>query len=76
MNDNQISFIQEHMVRYFERRGRKYPWRINRTPYKVYLSEMLLQRTRADQVEPVFIELIERFPDSKSLYAGFDHAER
>jgi A/G-specific adenine glycosylase len=41
---------------------RTYPWRITRDPYRVLISEILLHRTRADQVVPVFNEFIHEFP--------------
>jgi A/G-specific adenine glycosylase len=66
-------FIQ-YMINYYQEHGRHYPWRKNRTPYRVYLSEMLLQRTRADQVVPVYERLIEEYPDIISLSSDFKRA--
>lgn len=47
-------------------------WRRERTPYKVYLSEILLQRTRANQVEPVFNHIVSVCPDVRTLYNRFE----
>lgn len=43
------------------------PWREDRTPYRVFLAEFLLARTRADVVARVFCEVLERYPDIHSL---------
>ena len=43
------------------------PWRSNRTPYRVWISELMLQQTRVDQVIPYFNRFMKRFPSLKSL---------
>lgn len=40
----------------------KHPWRENRAPYTILISEILLTRTNADQVNPVYIKFMERYP--------------
>lgn len=46
-----------------------YPWRKNRTPYRVLVAEILLHRTRAEQVIPLYNNLIISCPDVHSLAA-------
>lgn len=46
------------------------PWRSNRTPYRVWISELMLQQTRVDQVVPYFNRFMKRFPSMKSLAAA------
>jgi A/G-specific adenine glycosylase len=46
---------------------RSFPWREGRTPYKVLLAEMLLQRTPANRVSRYFPMLITRFPEPRAL---------
>lgn len=41
---------------------RDYPWRINRNPYKILISEVLLTRTKADQVVPVYLDFMDFYP--------------
>mgnify|MGYP002629244078 CR=1 FL=1 len=43
------------------------PWRSSRTPYHIWLSEIILQQTRVDQGTPYFLRFIERFPTVESL---------
>jgi A/G-specific adenine glycosylase len=45
-----------------------YPWRVNRTPYKVLVAEVLLKRTTRQAVAREFPRFIARFPDIESLY--------
>jgi len=46
------------------------PWRSKRTPYRVWISELMLQQTRVDQVTPYFNRFMKRFPTMKSLAAA------
>ncbi len=74
MNTDSLIIFQKNLIRFYLLEGRIYPWRIDRNPFKVYISEILLQRTRADQVVPVYQQLIEKFPDTISLFADFNRA--
>ena len=44
-----------------------YPWRIRRNPYRVLISEVLLIRTKAKQVVPVYLNFIKIFPSLEDL---------
>lgn len=46
------------------------PWRELRTPYRIFLAEFLLVRTRADTIARIFEPLVERYPDMQSLAAA------
>ncbi len=51
--------------------GRKdLPWQRNRTPYRVWVSEIMLQQTRASTVAPFFERFVRRFPDVHALARG------
>ena len=67
--DNIRTFRRRLMYWYNEHR-RKYPWRDSDDPFKVLIAEMMLRRTRADQVEPVYKSLFTRYPDVRSLAEG------
>lgn len=45
----------------------EYPWRKTSEPYRVLIAELLLQRTKAEQVVPVYNKFVERFPDLTTL---------
>jgi len=47
-----------------------YPWRVERTPYKVLIAEVLLRRTTRQAVSREFPRFIEKFPSIESLYVA------
>jgi len=51
---------------WYRENARSYPWRERRTPYRIAISELMLRRTRADQVVPVFEEFVRRYPSIRA----------
>jgi A/G-specific adenine glycosylase len=47
--------------------NRYFLWRTLPTPYKILIAEFMLQRTKAEQVEPVYEKFLKQFPDVHSL---------
>jgi A/G-specific adenine glycosylase len=66
--------IQKSLLRWGGAHFRDYPWRHTRDPYRVMIAEFMLHRTRADQVVPIYIEFIRRYPDVFTL-AQADYSE-
>jgi A/G-specific adenine glycosylase len=62
-----ITVFHRDLVSWFERCRRSFPWRTNRTPYRVWISELMLQQTRADTVAPYFQRFMKRFPSLHAL---------
>lgn len=58
------------LLRWFRQHQRDLPWRRRRTPYRVWISELMLQQTRADQARPYFERFLRRFPTVKDLAAA------
>ena len=56
------------LEKWFEENKRSFPWRVNRTPYRVWISEVMLQQTRASVVVPYFLRWMEFFPNVNALY--------
>lgn len=52
---------------WYHRTRRTLPWREDPTPYKVWISEIMLQQTQVQSALPYFDRFVERFPDLKSL---------
>lgn len=50
--------------------GKQYPWRNIEDPYRILISEFMLHRTRADQVVPVYVALIEKYPNLEDFCKG------
>lgn len=62
-----IRSLQSALLRWYEVHRRNLPWRQTRDPYRIWISEVMLQQTQVDQVIPYFHRFIERFPDLKTL---------
>lgn len=52
---------------FYELNRRSFPWREHITPYRVFISELMLQQTQTHRVEPKFQNFIQKFPDFNSL---------
>ncbi len=57
----------EALLSWYRVHGRDLPWRSDPTPYKVLVSEFMLQQTRVDTVVPYFNRFMERFPELEDL---------
>jgi len=55
------------IIRWFSRNGRNYPWRETRDPFRVLIAEMMLRRTKADQVKQVYERLFSEYPDVEAV---------
>jgi len=56
------------LLEWYDRYGRKeLPWQRDRDPYKIWVSEVMLQQTQVNAVIPYFERFIDRFPDIPSL---------
>lgn len=47
---------------------RDFPWRKNRTPYKMLICELFLQRTKAEQVVPIYENFIQKYETITALH--------
>ena len=59
--------FREKVTQWFDSNHRDYPWRNTRDPFRVLIAEMMLRRTRADQVKEVYDKLFAEYPDAKSM---------
>jgi A/G-specific adenine glycosylase len=60
-------WLRERVLAWFASSGRAFPWRETHDPYHVLIAELLLQRTRADLVEPLYRRFVTEYPDAKAL---------
>ncbi|WP_295937111.1 A/G-specific adenine glycosylase [uncultured Alistipes sp.] len=65
-----MSFISEILLDWYGREGRDLPWRRTRDPYRIWLSEVILQQTRVAQGMNYYLRFTERYPDVHSLAAA------
>lgn len=61
------SSLQRKILAHFDDGHRDLPWRRDRSPYSVWVSEIMLQQTRVDTVVPYFNAWMERYPDVTAL---------
>jgi len=55
------------LISWWRKYRREFPWRNARTPYEILIAEILLHRTKADQVVPVYNRFLSSFPSVKHL---------
>lgn len=60
------------LLHWLEENGRMYPWRETKDDWRVFASEILLQRTRANAVEDLYDEFFEKFPSPDQLLDASD----
>lgn len=60
------SFSSE-LLEWYDKNGRQLPWRETSDPYKIWISEIMLQQTRVDTVIDYYRRFLGRFPDIRSL---------
>lgn len=62
-----LSRLRRRLLGWGRRHGRQFPWRSTRDPWEVLLAELLLQRTRADLVAPVYESTLRRYGTAGDL---------
>src|SRR4051812_21353102 len=59
--------FQRNLLRWFDRAGRDLPWRRTRDPYRILVSEVMLQQTQVDRVLPKYEEWLGKYPTLAAL---------
>jgi A/G-specific adenine glycosylase len=59
--------FRQRLLRWFRHHGRDLPWRRTRDPYRVIVSEFMLQQTQVSRVEAYYHRFLERYPSLESL---------
>jgi len=59
--------LRRRVRAWFARHARELPWRRSRDPYRVWISEVMLQQTQVETVIPYFERFCERFPSIRAL---------
>lgn len=65
-----MAAAQQALLAWFAAHGRDLPWRRTRDPYRVLVSEIMLQQTQVDRVLPKYHAFLARFPTLKALAAA------
>jgi len=64
---SEIDSFREDLLSWSESNLREYPWRKSDDSYRVLVAEILLQKTFADKVEPIYDEFVDRYPRLDAL---------
>ncbi len=63
----EIGFFRRRLITWYSRHQRAFPWRRTRDPYRILVAEVLLQKTQAKQVAPVYKGFLRRFGSPQRL---------
>jgi A/G-specific adenine glycosylase len=66
-DDGSIQAFRDNLLKWWLENGRSFPWRDTNDPYKIIVGEILLHRTNANQVVPVYKLFLRKFPNIQSV---------
>jgi A/G-specific adenine glycosylase len=66
--------LRRRLLAWFRVHARSLPWRADRDPYRIWVSEVMLQQTQVATVIPFFERFLKRFPTLGRLAAADEHA--
>jgi A/G-specific adenine glycosylase len=69
-DDDRVLAIQPLLLEWFAREARDLPWRRTRDPYRILVSEIMLQQTQVDRVIPKYHAFLAAFPGLEALAAA------
>ena len=55
------------LIKWYKLNKRNLPWRESKNPYKIWISEIILQQTKVDQGLPYYLKFIQKFPNVHEL---------
>ena len=55
------------LLYWYQEHSYQFPWRLNKNPYNIWISEIMLQQTQVKTVIPYYIDWMENYPDIESL---------
>jgi len=59
--------FQRRILSWYKKNKRDLPWRKTTNPYRILVSEIMLQQTQVDRVIPYYLKFIKKFPDLETL---------
>lgn len=67
LSPERVSDFRKTILDHYRIEGRSFPWRETRDPYRILVSEIMLQQTQTDRVAQKYAEWLSAFPDAKAL---------
>ncbi|MGB3159849.1 MAG: A/G-specific adenine glycosylase [Carnobacterium sp.] len=65
--EEKIERFRATLLSWYDIEKRSLPWRINNDPYRIWVSEIMLQQTRVDTVIPYYLNFMQQFPTIEAL---------
>lgn len=65
-----MTLEQKKLLKWYQENQRPLPWRKNRDPYRIWISEVMLQQTTVTAVIPYYEKFMQSFPSLKELAAA------
>ena len=70
LNGRELAAFRKQLLAWFHQFRRDLPWRRTKDPYRIWLSEIMLQQTRVAAAIPYYERFLQRFPDVHALAAA------
>jgi len=67
LDKNTLTRLRQKLLRWYEQNQRDLPWRKTEDPYRIWVSEVMLQQTQVDTVIPYYKRFLKLFPNLKAL---------
>jgi A/G-specific adenine glycosylase len=67
LTGSELDRFRKNLLAWFGKFQRDLPWRRNKVPYRIWLSEIMLQQTRVTAAVPYYERFLEQFPDVRTL---------
>lgn len=67
MKHKSVDQFGEILCEWYLENARDLPWRNSKDPYKIWVSEVMLQQTQVERVKEYYLRFLERFPNVESL---------
>lgn len=70
LTPQQVAAFRRLVWNYYRKHSRSFPWRGTRDPYRIWISEIMLQQTQTDRVRNFYTKFLCAFPNVKALAAA------
>jgi A/G-specific adenine glycosylase len=67
LDEEKVKAFQGRLLRWFQKNGRDLPWRRTRDPYKILVSEVMLQQTQVERVREYYGRFLREYPTIQDL---------
>jgi A/G-specific adenine glycosylase len=67
LDNRRLPHLRRTLLRWYDENRRELPWRSTRDPYRIWISEIMLQQTRVASVLPRYEKFVKRFPTVEKL---------